>query len=134
MNLKKICICIIFIFLTFTILHSFKNLNIINQFISKYGWIIDKKSVIIEETIIPKEFNGALLSYESMLKKAGFDINYIKGKTVKKYSYKLKNHIDNDAFINVFVFNGKIVFADIAISRIDGYMHNINERKYQNAS
>lgn len=84
--------------------------------------------------MIPKKFDGALLSYELMIEKAGFDIDSLKGKTVKKYSFKLKNHIDKDAFINVFIFKGKIVFADITISRIDGYMHNINERKYQDAS
>jgi hypothetical protein len=98
-NLKKLCIFIIFAFLTFTVFNSLKNIYSINRFISKYGWNIDKKSVIIEETIIPKKFEGALLSYESMLKNAGFDINYFKGKTVKKYSFKLKNHIDKDAFI-----------------------------------
>ena len=111
----------------------FKNMRI-KEFILKYGWIIDEKSVIIEKVNIPLEFDDAVEEYKNMLIDAGFNLEIYKGKMVKKYTYKLLNHIDKNAYINVFIYKGKIVFSDIIITRLDGYMHNINERKYKNAS
>ncbi|MBE7053941.1 MAG: DUF4830 domain-containing protein [Ruminococcaceae bacterium] len=132
--MKKICILVLIISVCVTFFISFNKNKYITEFISKYGWIIDKKSVIIEKVRIPTQFDESINSYKEMLSKAGFNLDTYKGKTVTKYTYKLLNHIDKDAYINVFTYKRKIAFSDIIITRLDGYMHNINERKYKNAS
>ena len=104
------------------------------ELISKYGWIIDEENVIIEDVEIPLKFSDAVSDYADMLKNGGFNLEKYKGKVLKKYTYPVKNHVDKYAVINIFMYGNEIAAADVVVPRLDGYMHNINERKYQNAS
>lgn len=131
--MKKIFVFVVIILCFCLIFHPKKQEKRI-EFISKFGWIVDEKSVIIENVKINSEFSPALTDYSNMLKKAGYNLENYKGKMLKKYTYRVKNHIDKYAVINIFVYRGKIAFADVVIPRLDGYMHNINEEKYKNAS
>lgn len=132
--MKKTYFIIIFLVIGVIFVYTFKKNDTVKEFISKYGWIIDEKSAIIEETKIPEKFEGAVSDYDAMLKKAGFNLEKYKGKTLKRYSYQIKNHKEQYAQVNVFTYKNKIAFADVVVPRIDGYMHNIDEVKYQNAS
>ena len=104
------------------------------EFIKSYGWIVDEKSVIMERVKIPEEFDIIFLNYNDVQKKSGFNLENFKGKTLKRYTYSVKNHEDKYAVLNIFEYKGKIAAADVLSPALDGHLGGIDERTYQNAS
>ena len=104
------------------------------EFIESFGWIIDENSVIIENVRIPDKPFASYSDYAKIQKKSEFNLDALRGKTLKRYTYSIKNHQDKYAVVNIFELKGKIVAADVLSPKIDGIIHPINERTYQNAS
>lgn len=105
-----------------------------NRMICKYveslGWRIDASPMEISHLTLPKEFDGIYETYNAVQISSGFDLTPFKGKSVVRYSYKVLNHKrsqETDVIVSVFVYDSRIIAADICSSDADGFMHGITE-------
>ena len=94
-------------------------------FLSAFGYEADEQPVLIEEIIIPSEFDENYKKYNDFQKLSGFDLSRFKGQRAKKYTYRIKNYPNKteEVLANVIVYGGKIIGGDIATSSPDGFIH-----------
>ncbi len=100
--------------------------SVIAEFLSVNGWQVDFDSEAISEKTIPYIFDDTYEEYSYLQKKQGFDITNYKGKRVAVVSYQLQNfpgyENSENVFINLLMYNNKIIGADILCTSINGFI------------
>jgi SRSO17 transposase len=99
-------------------------------FLTEKGWEIVANPVEIKEITVPKEFDAVYTEYNNIQKSVGMNLETVKGKTVKRFSYEVLNYPDAaeaNVIANLIVYNGKIVGGDISSTSLDGFMHGITD-------
>ena len=96
------------------------------EFIQSFGWQVESQPDEISEQIIPEEFDDVFLMYNDLQQSQGFDLENYKGKSVKRYSFEIKNYPDvsQKVLANVLVFEEKIIGGDICTVSLDGFEMN----------
>ncbi|MBQ7090140.1 MAG: DUF4830 domain-containing protein, partial [Clostridia bacterium] len=61
-------------------------------FLKEFGYVAEPQPVLIEEVIIPNEFDAAYNKYNDCQKLSGFDLEKYRGNRVKKYTYAIKGY------------------------------------------
>lgn len=85
------------------------------------GWEVDANSCVIQEVIIPSEFDETYQSYAELQARQGFDLEKLKGKRVKQITYTVTNYPENgDVIAELLVYRGNIVAGDICSMKTDG--------------
>lgn len=94
-------------------------------FLKGYGWEVSPEPCEIEEVAIPTEFNDVYENYNVIQKKQGYDLEPLKGVSVKRYAFDVLNYPDHPENIraNVLIYDGKVVGGDISSLESDGFMH-----------
>lgn len=95
------------------------------RFLKEFGWETGAEPLEIEEVIIPEEFGEVYEAYNEIQKTQNLDLLKYKGKTVKRYSYEVKNYPESAENIraNLLVYNGMIIGGDISSTALGGFMH-----------
>lgn len=100
-------------------------------FLESLGWKVDPESECEKDVVIPEVFDEIFESYNAMQKKAGFDLEAYKGKTVKKYTYKILNYpsAEKDDIIksDLLVLDGKVIGGDVYSPRLDGFIFGLED-------
>lgn len=97
-------------------------------YLSSKGLKTENKPFEISPLKIPEEFDSVFKSYNSIQTESGSDLSEYKGKIVIKYSYKLSKDNPNEESsftVNVFIFKGEIIAADISKSGKDGFIRAV---------
>ena len=100
-------------------------------FFSQFGWDVDEDPVKVEEVVIPTEFNEVYAKYNQLQIKQNFDLTKYAGKTVKKWTYRIKNYpgygTDSD-FIhaNILVCEGAVIGGDVSSLEQNGFMRTFD--------
>ncbi len=107
-------------------IHCITSESAIAEFLSVNGWRVDFDSEAISEKTIPYMFDDTYEEYSSLQKEQGFDITRYKGKRVAVVSYQLQNfpgyENSENVFINLLMYNNKIIGADILCTSINGFI------------
>ena len=100
-------------------------------FLSSLGWEVDPESEKEKVVIIPESFDEIFESYNELQKKAGFDLSSYKGKTVKKYSYRISNfpsaQKDDIIKLDLLVLDGRVIGGDIYSPKLDGFIFGLED-------
>ncbi len=95
----------------------------------RYGWetgeLLEKETVLL-----PEKEDAVYRIYNTIQKKAGFDLSDYYGKTVTRYTYEILNHknaSNQKVRGNLLVCNGYLIAGDIMITSYRGFMHALNE-------
>ncbi len=90
-----------------------------------FGYEVDPQPILIEEVIIPSEFDEGYNTYNDYQRLSGFDLSKYKGTRAKKYTYTVLNYPDqkDDVVANLLVYNGKAVGGDISSVQLNGFVH-----------
>jgi hypothetical protein len=97
-------------------------------YLKSFGWEVDPTPCEIIEVIIPTEFNDIYTNYNNIQKKQGFDLEKLKGKRAKRWTYQVTNYpkpIDN-VRANIIEYNSKIIGGDICSYEPDGFIHGFS--------
>ena len=94
------------------------------EYIASKGFKTAGEPSLVEEILLPEEFDEILSEYNELIKKSGFDLSPYYGKTVKKYVYPVAEK--EETFVTLFVFEEKIIGADVA-SHIEGWQRTIDD-------
>lgn len=79
----------------------------------------DDTNVQSKEITIPQNFSDVYKEYNSLQKKAGFDLSKYKGKNATVYTYDVSG---SERQIHLIVCDGNVIGGDIADIKIDGEM------------
>lgn len=90
-----------------------------------FGYEVEPQPTLIEEIIIPAEFDEEYNKYNDYQKMSGFDLSKYKGRRAKKYTYIVTNYSDqsDEVVANLIVYNGKAIGGDISSSVANGFVH-----------
>ncbi|MBQ7935417.1 MAG: DUF4830 domain-containing protein [Clostridia bacterium] len=90
-----------------------------------FGYEVEPQPTLIEEVIIPAEFDTGYEEYNNFQKLSGFDLTKYKGTRAKKYTYKVTNYPDQQDGVvaNILVYNGKAIGGDISSTSLNGFVH-----------
>lgn len=107
-----------------------KNIEICRAFLSDLGYSTEKEPYDEEEIKIPEGFGQIYENYNKLQVEAGFDLTPLRGCTVKRYSFHIKDNINLDA--NILFFEGKICGGDICNPSLSGYMLPLTKVESEN--
>ncbi len=95
------------------------------EYIRSLGWQVDEKCADISYLTIPSEFDSVFLAYNNIISNGGFDLTEYKGCRAVRYSYTVLNftNVPNEPVrINLFIYKGKIISADISSLSPEGFI------------
>ena len=100
------------------------------EFLESYGWEIDPNAVEIVEVVIPSEFDEVYEAYNDIQKKEGLDLEKYSGKSVKRYTYTVKNYgAETTVFANLLIYKNRVIGGDISSSDVNGFSHGFTKIK-----
>ena len=109
----------------------FNTAALIASFIEENGYKVS--SPLTKEITIPSEFSDVYEKYNELQRRQGFDLRRHKGKSAVSYTFNVIGYVDksgkpdSDVQIHIIVCDGKIVAADIASTKLDGFMEGIRK-------
>lgn len=99
--------------------------------VQSYGWQVDPMSETEEKVYIPEEFDDVYIRYNRLQKMCGFDLSKYRGKGVVRYTFRALNFPgaeDAEVFVNILVYDGKMIGGDCMTVALDGFMVPIDRR------
>ncbi len=97
-----------------------ENLSLCRKFLKELGYSFEKDLLEKAEVTIPEGFGTVYESYNLLQKEAGFDLMPLRGKTVLRYSFRLKD--EEYTLANILISDGKICGGDILNPSLSGKM------------
>ena len=103
------------------------------DFLKGYGYECDEAPDEVCDQTLPTEFDRVMTIYNDLQKSQGFDLEKYKGKTVKRFSFKIKNYPDTDeeVFADILFFDGEIIGGDVCTRSLNGFMEGFDRAKGQ---
>jgi hypothetical protein len=104
---------------------------LVAAFIEENGYKVS--SPLTKEITIPSEFSDVYEKYNELQRKQGFDLRRHKGKSAVSYTFNVTGYVDkngkpdSDVQIHIIVCDGKIIAADIASTKLDGFMEAVRK-------
>lgn len=99
------------------------------SFLNSYGWKIDAESELCTTVKLPDVFDETWEEYNLLQKQQGFDLLPYAGKQILKYTYEFDEFQEMDdtsgIFATVYVYDSKIIAADIYSSALDGFIQGV---------
>lgn len=86
-------------------------------YLKSLGLQVDDSDASSKEIVIPQTFDEVYKEYNSLQKKAGFDLSHFKNKKAVLYTYWLE---DRKAQVHLIVYNKEIIGGDISDINVNG--------------
>ena len=99
--------------------------------IESFGWEVDETSETSENVFIPEKLDDVYKRYNKIQKLSGFDLEKYRGKAVKRYTFRVLNfpdHPKEEVFVNILVYDGKLIGGDCMTVALDGFMLPLDRR------
>lgn len=95
--------------------------------LNNFGYEVEPQPTLIEEIIIPSEFDDGYEKYNEFQKMSGFDLSKFQGKRAKKYTFIVTNYPDSkeEVVANLIVYNGKAIGGDVSSTVLNGFVHGL---------
>lgn len=100
-------------------------------FLASLGWEADPASEEAQQVTVPDCSEGAMASYNELLKRGGYDLSAFQGQTVSLYCYRLLNYPETEdtVYLALYVSDGRVIGGDIHTAALDGFMHELRARE-----
>lgn len=97
------------------------------KYLGKLGWEADVSTEECKYVLIPKEFEGVMLSYSKLQTEQGYDFASFGGLECKQYTYVVTNYpaSDETVYATLYIKGGRVIGGDIHSASIDGFMHTL---------
>ena len=97
-----------------------------SDFFAQFELTVDPESEEVREVIIPDPLDDVYETYNALQTKQGFDLSRYCGKRAKSRSYAVISAadptIDGSWRVNILVYQGKVIAADLAQTSLNGTM------------
>ena len=97
------------------------------KILKAFGYEVDPQPLLIEEIIIPSDFDEEYKRYNEYQKISGFDLSKFQGTRMKRYTYLVSNYpdVESEVHANLYIYNGKVVGGDVSSASLDGFVHGL---------
>lgn len=101
-----------------------KTVDDVVGFLAQFGWEVDSTPLEEVEIRIPDEFDKVMNSYNELQKNQGLDLSKYRGKTVKRYTFRVTNYPEysGDVMANVIVYKKKVIGGDLCSADVTGFI------------
>ncbi len=84
------------------------------EYLAACGWQVDADSCVMQDVMIPSDFNETYQAYAEMQEKQGFHIEKYRGKRVKLATYTVENAKEGTKLeANLLIRKNRIIAGDI---------------------
>ena len=99
------------------------------NFISGFGYEVEKDSCMTENVTIPETFDAAYTKYNDLQRSQGLNLNKYKGKNATRYSYYVKNYdgYDGKVLITLLVYKNRVIGGDVTGIDGNGFVHGFQK-------
>lgn len=96
-------------------------------FLGGFGWQVDEEPSEILEIVIPDQFDSVYEQYNQLQKKQGYDLTRWRGKTARRYTYRILNYpnAQDEVFANLILCDGQVIGGDVSSVALNGFMHGL---------
>lgn len=93
------------------------------EYLASIGHTVAPNALLVEEIMIPAEFDEKYTTYNELQKEGGFDLSAYAGESAKKYTFKLLSYEDakEDVVVNLIVLDGEIIGGDVSSTTLGGF-------------
>ena len=96
------------------------------KYLQELGWDADASTEECKTVLIPREFEGIMLSYSKLQTEQGYDFASFGGLECKQYSYVITNYPDvGTVYATLYVKGSRVIGGDIHSADINGFMHTL---------
>ena len=95
------------------------------SFIKSLGLVPDENGAESKTVTVPAVFSAVYENYNLLQKEAGYDLSAYRGAKITLYTYpvgKIRKDCNDDYYINLMVYKGRVIGGDISSRNIDGEM------------
>lgn len=96
-------------------------------YLRQWGWLTDETPASVEEILIPETFDASYDEYLALQKSQGFDLEALAGRTVKRYTYAVRNYpgLREDVWASLLIWRKTVVGGEIHSAQGDGFLQGL---------
>ena len=99
------------------------------DFISGFGYEVEKDNYMTENVTIPETFDAAYTKYNDLQRSQGLNLKKYQGKNATRYSYYVKNYdgYDGKVLITLLVYKNRVIGGDVTGIDGNGFVHGFQK-------
>lgn len=92
-------------------------------FLKSFGYTVEEAPTECVEVTVPKDFDKVFAAYNELQKACGLDLGRYRGKTVTRYTYKVKDYpgYDGEVLANLLIYKNKVIGGDVCSADPAGF-------------
>ena len=96
-------------------------------YLEQRGWIVSDEPVSVEDLRLPDTFHADYQDYLALQESQGFDLNALAGKTIKRYTYQVRNYpgLQENIWACLLVHDKRVVGGEVYSSQGDGFIQGL---------
>ena len=97
-------------------------------YLEGYGWITGEEPAAVEEILLPETFGEDYKDYLELQASQGFHLEEYAGKTVKRYTYQIKNYpgLQENIWASILVYKKTVIGGEVFCNQGDGFTQSLS--------
>lgn len=97
------------------------------SYLASLGWEVDSEPLEALRLTLPETMEEPYRSYNELQRRQGFDLTPYLGKTLERYTYRLRNYPDrpDGCQIDLYLHDGRIVAGDVICTGVNGFIDTL---------
>lgn len=97
------------------------------EYLAELGWEVDLTSEELQETVMPRSFDGVMAEYCNLQTQQGFNLERYAGMSCQIYCYSVTNYPNGDTNViaQLIICEDHVIGGDIHSPALDGFMHGL---------
>ncbi|MDO4516591.1 MAG: DUF4830 domain-containing protein [Bacillota bacterium] len=97
------------------------------EYLQALGWLVVEEPASVEDVLIPETFDASYDDYLTLQSEMGFDLRDYTGKTVKRYTYQVKNYpgLQENIWVSLLIHKKTVIGGEVFCNQGDGFIQSL---------